>query len=265
MLVVSGFQTDRFQICFQFWYLFQDRKRSLQSQKRECVDQCLFPVCNTCAQKIIQIWDVSFTLQNILLLSKKLFCPKKTGSTCRWVCRQVCIITPKYIVFAHVAGSSHKMSLQSLSKPRNLEDFATRAGLLVCSVRIIWANCTFSYHGGSGQMSCNKKTAPSIPNTKKKLWEYIGNDVLYLKTVKAEKLGEQSCNSYLTWNHCHLTGRLTWLPRQSWAVSCKLQRRRTGVMNFWTVILNRKGVQDGSRMLVVVSTSQFHIGFNFFA
>jgi hypothetical protein len=36
-------------------------------------------------------------------------------------------------------------------------------------------------------------------------------------------------------------------------------------MNFWTVILNRKGVQDGSRMLVVVSTSQFHIGFNFFA
>ena len=116
-----------------------------------------------------------------------------------------------------------------------------------------------------GKCLATKRQHHQFPTQKKKLWEYIGNDVLYLKTVKAEKLGEQSCNSYLTWNHCHLTGRLTWLPRQSWAVSCKLQRRRTGVMNFWTVILNRKGVQDGSRMLVVVSTSQFHIGFNFFA
>ena len=115
-----------------------------------------------------------------------------------------------------------------------------------------------------GKCLATKRQRHQFP-TPKKLWEYIGNDVLYLKIVKAEKLGEQSCNSYLTWNHCHLTGRLTWLPRQSWAVSCKLQRRRTGVMNFWTVILNRKGVQDGSRMLVVVSTSQFHIGFNFFA
>jgi hypothetical protein len=95
-------------------------------------------------------------------------------------------------VFAHVAGSSHKMSLQSLSKPRNLEDFATRAGLLVCSVRIIWANCTFSYHGGSGQMSCNKKTAPSIPNTKKNYGNILGMMFFIWKLWRLRSLGNKA-------------------------------------------------------------------------